>query len=1010
MSLESGDARASRGVSASASTSPAVLRAPLRLLRLRHRRRRGATSTPPTSTRSCSRELELSAATRSPTRARDRLPRRRDADASPSPGARAGCSRRCRRAGEVTVEANPETVTPELARRLREAGVTRVSLGAQTFRRELLEVLERGAGPDDVRRAVHTFVMPASTTSRSTSSTASRARAPPTSTPTSPTRSRSRPSTSPATSSRRSRARASRTPTGTSSSARPRRWRATSSASSRRLTGAGYRWYETANFCRGDGARPPRAPQPRLLARARLPRRRDRRGVDGRGRAAAEHAELAALPRSGGAATGELEPLDDETRARERAACSGFGSTSRSPLGGSRHALDPRRPRARRRSSASPSRDDATLALTERGRFLGGAVTAELLAGANNSAANDELRTDDSARSCGASSRSTSRPASPSARRRSSSGPSSRLALDRAHRARRARGARPAHASAHLRRARPDRERLPLLRRRAARPARPAAAPASRSTCTRRAPSSRPRCRRRPRCSSQVTRLLALVSAPPLEATTIVRVEVLLLQPQLVMVVVITSTGGVTKRLFALRRAGRPRARGWAREYLNETVAGLQLGTALLRRRLDDPSLAAARARVPRRAAAGLHRARLGGRSASTSAARPASSATCARDELEAYRSLLEILESRAALLELLGDASSTSPARRARRRRARASGAARGRARRRGLRRSPPRARLGQPARPGADGLREGDPRGSRGRRRALALRRVRLRGRPATLEADGDDRARLLRAARRRARRDDAEIKRAFRRLARELHPDVSDAPDAEERFREVVEAYEVLSKTETRELYDRYGHEGLRSGGFEPGHFDLGNLSDLFSAFFGDDLARRRARGRRAAPTSPPRSRSSSSRRRTGIDARGPVRGRRRVRALRRQRRRAGHARSRRARPAAAPAGCSRCRAASSASSCARRRARPATAPAARSRLRAPSATAPGACSRSGRSTSRSPPGIHDGQRIRLSGGGPRGRARRAGRRRLRRACTCGPTRASCARATTSSRPST
>src|SRR5919204_63509 len=83
------------------------------------------------------------------------------------------------------------------------------------------------------------------------------------------------------------------------------------------------------------------------------------------------------------------------------------------------------------------------------------------------------------------------------------------------------------------------------------------------------------------------------------------------------------------------------------------------------------------------------------------------------------------------------------------------------------------------------------------------------------------------------------DSEIKRAFRRLARELHPDVSEAPDAEDRFREVVEAYEVLSKPETRELYDRYGHAGLRSGGFTPGHFDLGSLSDLFAAFFGDDL---------------------------------------------------------------------------------------------------------------------------------------------------------------------------
>jgi len=82
------------------------------------------------------------------------------------------------------------------------------------------------------------------------------------------------------------------------------------------------------------------------------------------------------------------------------------------------------------------------------------------------------------------------------------------------------------------------------------------------------------------------------------------------------------------------------------------------------------------------------------------------------------------------------------------------------------------------------------------------------------------------------------EAEIKRAFRRLARELHPDVSDEPDAQERFREVVEAYEVLSKTETRELYDRYGHAGLRSGGFQAGHVDFGNLADLFSAFFGDD----------------------------------------------------------------------------------------------------------------------------------------------------------------------------
>jgi molecular chaperone DnaJ len=84
-----------------------------------------------------------------------------------------------------------------------------------------------------------------------------------------------------------------------------------------------------------------------------------------------------------------------------------------------------------------------------------------------------------------------------------------------------------------------------------------------------------------------------------------------------------------------------------------------------------------------------------------------------------------------------------------------------------------------------------------------------------------------------------DAAAIKKAFRGLARELHPDVSDAPDAEERFKEAVEAYEVLSKRETRELYDRFGHAGLRSGGFRPTPFDFGSLADIFSAFFGDDL---------------------------------------------------------------------------------------------------------------------------------------------------------------------------
>src|SRR5271163_528724 len=85
--------------------------------------------------------------------------------------------------------------------------------------------------------------------------------------------------------------------------------------------------------------------------------------------------------------------------------------------------------------------------------------------------------------------------------------------------------------------------------------------------------------------------------------------------------------------------------------------------------------------------------------------------------------------------------------------------------------------------------------------------------------------------------------QIKKAFRQLARELHPDVNaHDPDAEEKFKEAAEAYEILSDAERRATYDRYGHEGLRSGGYAPNFDGFGSIGDLFDAFFGGGAAGR------------------------------------------------------------------------------------------------------------------------------------------------------------------------
>ncbi len=92
---------------------------------------------------------------------------------------------------------------------------------------------------------------------------------------------------------------------------------------------------------------------------------------------------------------------------------------------------------------------------------------------------------------------------------------------------------------------------------------------------------------------SQITNLLAIVTAPPIETSTIRHVEVLVLQPQVLMVVVITSTGGVTKRLFTFAELVDPGLADWAASYLNERLVGLGLGARMLHQRLHDPSLSA---------------------------------------------------------------------------------------------------------------------------------------------------------------------------------------------------------------------------------------------------------------------------------------------------------------------------------------------------------------------------------------------------------------------------------
>jgi oxygen-independent coproporphyrinogen III oxidase len=276
-------------------------------------------------------------------------------------------------AREVTVEANPETVTPELARALREAGVNRVSLGAQTFRPELLRVLERVAGPDDVRRAVHhlrdasfdnisldlIYGIPGQSASDLAADLDDALALAPEHI-----------------SAYELEAKPGTRFTHAWGDELRRQADAMEDYFERvvsTLTGAGYRWYETANFCR-DGRRSAHNLGYWLG--------HDYLGIGVGAVSTIENRRTRNTPRLARYLAGdrdpEFEPLDELTRARERVML-GLRLDEPLSLAGLRHALDPAG-LARVERLGLAAEEGEALALTDRGRFLGGAVTAELLA------------------------------------------------------------------------------------------------------------------------------------------------------------------------------------------------------------------------------------------------------------------------------------------------------------------------------------------------------------------------------------------------------------------------------------------------------------------------------------------------------------------------------------------------------------------------------------------------------------------------------------------------------